>query len=139
MAAVVDFLTALISPQDWLVLAASAAVVLFMVVVGAMLGFRKRDRIDEPRLRALAGAEGRSVTRAIVTPRGDAGVAWLEDGRVLAARAMADGVSARIVQAKQVSARGDRVRVASNDLGFPTLTLRLRGEAPAWLSELARG
>lgn len=139
MSSALEFLMTLISPKDWLVMAGSAAVVVFMVAVGAVLGFRQRNRIDETQLRALAAAEGQGVRQALVAARGEAGIAWLADGRVLAARVMADGVSARVAKATQVRVRDGRVCVASNDLGFPPLNLRIVGETPAWLAELTRG
>jgi hypothetical protein len=137
--ATIEPLTTLISPEDWLLMAGSAAVVVFMVAVGALLGFRQRVRIDETRLRALAAAEGQGVRQTLVAPRGDAGIAWLMDGRVLAARVTADGVGVRVVSEGQVTVRGRRVRAVSNDLGFPSIDLKIGAEPPAWLAELARG
>jgi|CXWL01.1.fsa_nt_gi hypothetical protein len=121
------------------VLAASALLVAFMVLVAALLGFRQTERLDEAAMRALAAAEGLSAEAVLVSARGEAGVVRLPQGKVLVARVMADGVSARVADAARVRVGKGRVSVAFADIGYPPLSFRLKQDAPAWLSDLARG
>jgi hypothetical protein len=125
--------------SDLIVLAASAAVVVFMVVVAALLGFRQSARIDDAELVRLASAEHTRIDAATIDARGASAVARLSDGKLLIAKVMADGVSARIAQAKDVALRlgNGRVKVRFGDVGFPAVDLRLSGEAPDWLKQMA--
>lgn len=127
--------------NPWVVNAASAVVVALMVGVAAALGFRQRAKVDEAALRALAVGEGQAVEASFVAPDGSAGVAKLTSGALLIARAMADGVSARLVKAEAVHVQltPRRVTIGFADLGFPPLHFRLKGAAPAWLAVLAQG
>jgi hypothetical protein len=124
--------------SEWIILAASAAVVALMVLVAALLGFRERVAVTEAELTRLAEAEGDQAERALVDAEGRLGIALLRSGKVLIARAMGDGIGARelgvgAVRAKRVSAG---VRLDVNDIGFPPVVMRMKHEPPAWLLNL---
>jgi hypothetical protein len=123
--------------NQWLVLAASAGGVAFMVLVAALLGFRQRVLIDEATLRQLAANEFAQVEASVIDARKRAGVARLSGGKWLVARVMADGVGARVVAPAAVTVRATRegLRIALDDLGYPALQLKLGAEAPVWLTE----
>lgn len=123
--------------SQWLILAASAGGVAFMVAVAALMGFRQRARIDASAFAELAALEGATVQASVVDKSGLAGVARLGDGRWLAARVMADGVGARAFAADAVRVRqsGDALKFSFGDVGYPAMTLRLNEPAPAWLKE----
>jgi hypothetical protein len=122
------------------VLGGSAVVVALMIGVAAVLGFRQTARIELAELeRLLAASEpGARIAEAAIGADGRAALARLADGRVLAAKAMGDGVSLRSYPASAVRVTlGDgRVRAAFADLGFPTLDMKL-DNAPRWLADLA--
>jgi hypothetical protein len=126
---------------DWIVLAASAAVVLFMIGVAALLGFRQTARLDDAELARLAAGEGARIEAAIIDTLGRGAVARLADGGVLIARVMADGVSVRVAPAGTLSFNLERngLRVTFADLGFAPLTLRFASEAPDWVRRLVAG
>lgn len=126
--------------SDLVVLAASAAVVALMVVVALVLGFAQRARLDEDELARLAGEEHARIEAAVIDASGASALAKLADGRLLAAKVMADGISARVSQANalRVRLKRDKLSVALADIGFPSLSLRLAGEAPAWVKSLAK-
>jgi hypothetical protein len=127
------------SAQDLLILAASAAVVLLLAGVAAMLGFRQSARIDEGELTRLAAAEGARVEDVALDAGGRGALARLANGKVLVARVMADGISTRLAQPSELRLHmGKRgLRVALADLGFAPLRLTLQGDAPAWLRAIA--
>lgn len=126
---------------DWIVLAGSAAVVLFMIGVAALLGFRQSAQLDDGELARLAANEGARIDAAIVDKAGKGALARLGDGKLLIARVMADGVSARVAPAEALSFNlaGDGLRITFADLGFAPLKLRLAGDAPDWVRRLAVG
>lgn len=124
--------------EKWVVLGASAGAVLFMVGVAAILGFRKREKLTEDRLRALAAAEGYEAGDILIDAKGREGLARLPGGKVLVARVMADGVSARVADAATARLRGARLIVTFADIGFPPLHLRLSNAPPAWVREMAQ-
>jgi len=130
-----------VTTTDLIVLAASAAVVLFMIGVAAVLGFRKTAKLDEAELARLAVAEGARVDGAAIASDGKTAIARLNDGKVLIARVMADGVSVRVTTAGGVRVQlpPGRVIAAFGDTGFPALNMKLEGAAPGWLSDLAQG
>ncbi len=136
---VANFLSRFVSPDDWIVLGASAAVIVLMVAVAAALGFRGAEKLDEARLATLAAAEGALIEGALVSAHGDAGLARLAGGRLLAARVMADGVSARAARPSRLRVKGKRVSIAFDDVGFPPLRFKFKQDAPSWLIEMARG
>lgn len=138
MREVASILSRVISPDDWIVLGASAAVIVLMVAVAAVLGFRSAEKLDEARLATLAAAEGAVIEGALVSERGNAGLARLAGGRVLAARVMADGVSARAAKPWRLRVRGRRVSIMFDDVGFPPLRFSFKQDAPAWLIEMAQ-
>jgi hypothetical protein len=119
------------------ILAGSAGVVVFMVVVAYLLGFRARARLDEAALQRLAATEGASVEASVIDADGGVALARLADGRLMVARAMGADVSARVTRAEavRVNVRGGRLSARFADLGFPPLQMRLQ-DSPAWLSEL---
>lgn len=125
------------SPTDLYVLLGSAAVVLLMVGVAGLLGFRATARLDEAELARLAAAEGARVEAAALDAKGRAAIARLEGGKFLIAKVMADGVSARVLTRGQARVRTERgkVSVTFADLGYPSLHMRLENP-PAWLAEL---
>lgn len=125
---------------DAIVTAGSAAVVLFLVAVIYLAGFRAAARLDADVLKRLADAEGVPIEAAVVDPGGRAALAKLAGGRLLAARVMGDEIGARVTPASAASVKlgKSRVRVALGDIGFPALNVRLGAEAPPWLLELAK-
>ena len=124
--------------SKWIILAASAAVVAFMVIVAALLGFRERLTLTAADLARLAREEGDIAEDTLVGARGNTGAALLRSGKVLVARVLGDGIGARIVSADAIHARLVRagVRIALADLGFPPMLIRVKGEAPAWIARL---
>ncbi len=123
--------------NDFVVLGASAAVVLFMVGVAGILGFRQTAKLDDAELSRLAAGEGAQVEAAAVDAKGRAAIAKLTGGKLLIAKVMADGVSTRVLPQGQARVRAKRgkVSVTFGDLGYPSLNMRLENP-PAWLAEL---
>lgn len=121
-------------------LAGSAAVVLLMVGVAAVLGFRMSARIDEAELVRLAAEEGVRVDLSVVAQNGRAALARLSDGRIMVARVMGADVSARFTSPASVrlAVNGSKLVATFADLGFPPLKMRL-DDSPAWLNEFSRG
>lgn len=122
------------------ILIGSAAVVLFMVGVAWLLGFRAKTRLDEGALAGLAEADGACVEASVIAPNGRAALARLSNGKLLIARVMGDDVAVRAAAAEGVRlALGQgRVRATFADPGFPPLDMKLE-ETPPWLAELAKG
>ena len=122
--------------SDLTVLAGSAAVILFMVGVSAVLGFRTRRRLSEADARAaLAELEPAAAgAQMLLDEGGYAALARLADGRWMALRVMGDEVSARSYasSAVRLSKQGGRVRARFAELGFPDLNIR-QSNPPAWL------
>jgi len=125
------------SATDFYVTLGSAAVVLLMVGIAWALGFRATARLDEAALTRLAAAEGAHVEAAAVDAAGKAAIARLTGGKLLFAKVMADGVSARILPLGEarVRAKAGKVSVTFGDLGYPSLSMRI-DNPPGWLSEL---
>jgi hypothetical protein len=125
------------SATDLYVLAGSAAVVLLMVGIAGALGFRATAKLDDAELARLAAAEGARVEAAAVDAKGRAAIARLEGGKLLIAKVMADGVSARVLPSGQARVRAEagKVSVTFADLGYPSLHMSLENP-PAWLAEL---
>ena len=121
-------------------LGGSAAVVLLMIGVAAVLGFRMSARIDEGELTRLAAAEGARVDGAVIAQNGRAALARLSDGRVMVARVMGADVSARFAPRKavQINVSSRRLNATFADVGFPPLNMRL-DESPAWLNDFSGG
>lgn len=121
-------------------LGGSAAVVLLMIGIAAVLGFRMSARIDDAELARLADAEGVLVTGAVIAQNGRAALARLSDGRVMVARVMGADVSARFAAAKNVrlDLKARRLNATFADVGFPPLHMRI-DDSPAWLSEFTGG
>ncbi len=115
----------------------SAGFVLFMVAFAAIMGFRRTAKLDDAELARLAEAEGARVEAAAIDVKGRAAVAKLDSGKVLIAKVMADGVSARVLPLGQAHVRaGNRkVSVTFGDLGYPSLNMQLENP-PTWLKEL---
>jgi hypothetical protein len=128
--------------NDWLVLAASAAVVAFMVTVAALLGFRARASIDAHELeRLLALYEpGARVAESAFATDGSAALARLTDGKLLIAKRMGDRVTLRIhaLGAVKLAVTPGEVSAAFADLSFPILHMKLN-DPPRWLADLAAG
>lgn len=127
--------------NELVVLAASAAVVVFMVAVAWMLGFRARVRLNEETLAQLAANEGDRVEASLIASNGRAALARLSGGKWLTARAMGLDVGARVAPAGALTLklRKGKLTVAFADLGYPPLHLRLETAPPAWLEQAARG
>ena len=125
------------SQQDLFVTAGSAAVILLMLGVAWLLGFRQHARLDDAEIARLASAEGAQVEAAAFDTKGRAAVARLSNGNLLVAKVMADGVSTRVLPVGQARVRLNKrkLNVAFGDLGYPSLTMRL-DSPPAWLAEL---
>lgn len=120
------------------VLAGSAAVVLFMVGVAALLGFRNTARLDAAELERLAAAEGASVEGSLIAPDSRQALAQLSGGRIMIARVMGNDISTRIAPAGalQLHIRDGKLNARFADLGFPPLNMPLQAPPP-WLAELA--
>jgi len=121
-------------------LGGSAAVVLLMIGVAAILGFRMSARIDDGELARLADAEGVRVDSAVIAKNGRTALARLSDGRVMVARVMGADVSARFASANVVKldVKSHRLNATFADTGYPPLKMRL-DEQPAWLNEFSGG
>jgi phosphohistidine swiveling domain-containing protein len=121
-------------------LGGSAAVVLLMVGVAAVLGFRMSARIDDGELTRLAAAEGAILNGAVIAPNGRTAFARLSDGRVMVARVMGADVSARFAPANAVKldVKARRLNATFADVGFPPLKMRIE-DSPAWLNEFSSG
>lgn len=120
------------------VLAGSAAVVLVMVGVAALLGFRDTARIDEAELARLAAAEGASLEQAVIDAKGRTALARLSGDRLMIARVMGADIGARAAPAAavHVALRDGKLNARFADLGFPPLHMKLQAPPP-WLAELA--
>ncbi len=125
---------------DLIILAASAAVVVLLAGLAAALGFRQSARLDEAELQRLAAGEGVQIENAVLDTNGKSALARVAGGKVMIARVMADGVSARVTNADALKLRvaKGRLRIALADLGFAPLRLKLNDEAPDWVRALAR-
>jgi|CXWL01.1.fsa_nt_gi hypothetical protein len=129
------------SQTDLIVTAGSAGVVALLVLIAFAMGFRARAELNgETLAQRLAESDPKArIADAMFAADGRNALARLADGRLLIARAMADGVSLRTLppSAAQVRLRSGKALVGFADIGFPPLSLPLEGEAPAWLKALA--
>lgn len=118
----------------------SAAVILLMVGVAALLGFRIAARLDEDELKRLAATEGAWVQDFVIAPNKRRALAKLTDGKLMVVRVMGLDTSIRIVSPKAVRLhlRPGKLDVAFADIGYPPLHMRLKDQ-PEWLAELAAG
>ncbi|MFZ2031668.1 MAG: hypothetical protein WAU68_15250 [Vitreimonas sp.] len=125
------------SQTDFFVTLGSAAVIVLMLGVAWMLGFRQSTRLDDAEVARLARAEGGNVEAAAIDVKGRAAVARLNGGKLLIAKVMADGVSTRVLPLGQarVQLAQHKLSVTFGDLGYPSLNMRLENP-PAWLAEL---
>ncbi|MBY0565905.1 MAG: hypothetical protein K2P70_01225 [Hyphomonadaceae bacterium] len=126
--------------NEWIITAASAGVVAFMVAVAFALGFRARAALDDASLAALATYEGDAVDAAVIAPNKRAAFARLRSGKLMIARVMGADVSTRVAPAStaRVKLKRGKLSVAFADIGYPPLHLKL-GEAPPWIAALAQG
>ena len=126
--------------NEWVVTAASAGVVAFMVVVAFLLGFRARASLDEASLARLAESESDAVEASVIAPNQRPAFARLRSGKLMIARAMGADVSTRIAPAATARVRlnAGKLRVAFADVGYPPLHMKL-SEPPAWVAALAKG
>ena len=122
------------------ILIGSAAVVLVMVGLAWLLGFRAKTRLDQQQLARLAEAEGASLEAALVGADGLAGLARLSNGKLLLARVMGDDVSVRTAPdaAVRLTLGEGRLTAVFADPGYPPLHVKLE-HTPPWLTELAKG
>jgi hypothetical protein len=127
----------MLSQTDLFVTAGSAAVILLMLGVAWLLGFRQHARLDDAEIARLAAGEGAHVEAAAIDAKGRAALARLSGGKLLIAKVMADGVSARVLSLGQARVRLNKrkLSVTFGDLGYPSLNMRLENP-PAWLAEL---
>jgi hypothetical protein len=125
------------SQTDLFVTIGSAAVIVLMLSVAWVLGFRQSARLDDAEVARLASAEGARVEAAAIDVKGRAAVAKLNGGKLLIAKVMADGVSTRVLPQGQVHVRlaQHKLSITFGDLGYPSLNMRLENP-PAWLAEL---
>ncbi len=126
--------------SEWVITAGSAVVVLLMVGVATMLGFRASVRLDEAALARFAASEGDQSDATVIAANGKAAFARLRSGKLMVARAMGADISARVAAASALRVRLARgkLTVAFADLGFPPINMKL-AEAPAWVAALATG
>ena len=125
------------SQTDLFVTIGSAAVIVLMLSVAWVLGFRQSAHLDAAELARLAQAEGANVEAAAIDAKGRAAVAKLDGGKLLIAKVMADGVSTRVLSQGQARVRlgAHKLTITFGDLGYPSLNMRLENP-PAWLAEL---
>jgi hypothetical protein len=125
------------SQTDLFVAIGSAAVIILMLSVAWVLGFRQTARLDDAEVARLAAVEGAQVEAAAIDPKGRAALARLSGGKLLIAKVMADGVSARVLPQGQAKVRLNKrkLSVTFGDLGYPSLNMQLENP-PAWLAEL---
>jgi hypothetical protein len=125
------------SQTDLFVTLGSAAVIVLMLSVAWVLGFRQSARLDDDELARLARAEGAKVEAAAIDAKGRTAVAKLNGDKLLIAKVMADGVSVRVLPQGQAKVRlaKHKLSIAFGDLGYPSLNMRLENP-PAWLAEL---
>jgi hypothetical protein len=125
------------SQTDLFVTLGSAAVIVLMLSVAWVLGFRQSARLDDREVARLARAEGADVEAAAIDAKGRAAVAKLNGGKLLVAKVMADGISTRVLPLGQAQVRlaKHKLSITFGDLGYPSLNMRLENP-PAWLAEL---
>lgn len=125
------------SQTDLYVTLGSAAVIVLMLGVAWVLGFRQLAKLDDAVLSRIANAEGAQVEVAAIDAKGRNAVAKLSGDKLLIAKVMADGVSARILSQGQARVRmaKDRLSITFGELGYPSLNMRLQNP-PAWLADL---
>ena len=125
------------SQTDLFVTLGSAAVIVLMLSVAWVLGFRQSARLDDREVARLARAEGADVEAAAIDAKGRAAVAKLNGGKLLVAKVMADGISTRVLPLGQAQVRlaKHKLSITFGDLGYPSLNMRLENP-PAWLTEL---
>ena len=125
------------SQAELLNTAVSAGFVVFMIGLAALMRFRDSAALDAAELNKLAAAEGGRVEAAAFDQKGRAAVAKLAGGKLLIAKVMADGVSARVVGQGQARVRTGKhsVTLTFGEFGYPSLNMRLENP-PAWLTEL---
>src|SRR5215468_2499301 len=123
------------SQTDLFVTIGSAAVIVLMLSVAWVLGFRQSAHLDAAELARLAQAEGANVEAAAIDAKGRAAVAKLDGGKLLIAKVMADGVSTRVLSQGQARVRlgAHKLTITFGDLGYPSLNMRLENP-PAWLA-----
>lgn len=121
-------------------LGGSAAVVLLMIGIAAVLGFRMSARVDDAELARLAEAEGALVSGSVISQNGRTALARLSDGRVMVARVMGADVSARFAAASSVKLdlKARRLKATFADIGFPPLKMKI-DDSPAWLNDFSSG
>lgn len=126
--------------NEWIVTAASAGVVAFMVAMAFILGFRDRAALDDAALAALAANENDAVDASVIAANKRSAFARLRSGKLMIARVMGADVSTRTASAAGARVRLNRgkLSVAFADVGYPPLHLKL-GDAPPWIAALARG
>lgn len=126
--------------NDGVVLAASAVVVAVMALIARAMGFRVKGRFADAA--AVEAAVRRVDAQAAISDLlidGAWAIARLKDGRIALARALGDGVTARILAPSAPRPRvkpaktGVRVIVPSLDVGFPGGVLKAPA-APDWLT-----
>ena len=125
------------SQTDLFVTIGSAGVIILMLSVAWVLGFRQSAHLDDAEVARLAQAEGAKVEAAAIDAGGRAAVAKLSGGKLLIAKVMADGVSTRVLSQGQARVRlaAHKLTITFGDLGYPSLNMRLENP-PAWLAEL---
>jgi hypothetical protein len=128
--------------KDLIVLGASAAVVLLMVLVAMILGFRARARVDASELERLVALSepGARIADAAIADDGHAALARLADGKLVVAKSMGDRVTLRLHAPASVAfkLKAGSVSATFADLGFPVLHMKLN-DPPRWLADLAAG
>lgn len=130
---------------DLIVLGGSLAVIGAMLAAAFLLGFRHRRAIaTDADVQAIAreAEPDASVESTAIDPKGRAALARLSDGRLLAVRAIGDGVSVRSFASSAVRLRlaPHGVIATFGEVGYPRLDLALDLKTtPPWLLELAEG
>lgn len=130
--------------SEIVVLGGSLVVIAIMLGAAFLLGFRQSAAVtaaEVERLAAEAEPDAR-VESVLIDAKGRAGLARLSNGRLLAVRAVGDGVSVRSFAASAVRLKlaPDRVIATFGEVGYPRLDLKLDTQpTPPWLTELAEG
>lgn len=117
--------------------AATAVVILVLVALGWLLGFRPRGSLDRAvAVAALVHFEPRAGLKDLVIGQdGKSAVGLLHDGRWLLVRWMGDRPALVAVDPAAVRVTGapTRLVVSQEDLGQQPLRLALDAPAPGWL------
>lgn len=137
----------MITQTDLLILVGSGLAVGLLVMLLAVMGFRRNGRLENEAevIAAIKAYEpGVTVGDIGLDRRGKAAGARLGDGRFAVVRAVADGFAVRFFTAAEVDSVAVRhsagvplAIIRFSDMGFPALTIAFdRTDFPSWVEAL---